>query len=106
MKTIWRRYPGSLAATSLWEARQSLMTASGVLWDVDRKSLPPITTQYTRQHLAAGMSPPMLQEALTISACLDGLLQGKVAWTADVLAQRLKSLENFKRGPLDGGQAT
>lgn len=98
MKTIWRRYPGSLAASSLWEARQSLMTVAGVLWDVDKKSMPPITTQYTRQQLASHMTPPMLQEALTISACLDGLLMGKVAWTADILAQRLKSLESSCRG--------
>ena len=98
MKKIWRRYPGSLAATALMEARQSLLTVSGVLWDVDKNALPPITTQYTRQHLAPAMSPPMLQEALTISACLDGLLQGRVAWTADILAQRLKSLESSSRG--------
>ena len=98
MKTIWRRYPGSLAASALWEARQCLLTASGVLWDLDRRSIPPITTQYTRQHLAGGMSPALLQEALTVSAAMDHLLQGKIAATMDILAQRLKSLESLSRG--------
>ena len=40
----------------------------------------------------------MLQEAVTIAACLDGLLMGKAAWAADVLAQRLKALESLSRG--------
>jgi hypothetical protein len=98
MRTIWRKYPGALAATAVVEARQSLLTASGHLWEVDKRSLPPLATQFTRQHLAGGMSPPMLQEACTIAACLDGLLLGKVAWTADVLSQRLKSLEALSCG--------
>ena len=98
MRTIWRKYPGALAATAVVEARQSLMTASGLLWDTEKKALPPLAMQFTRQHLAGGMSPPMLQEAVTIAACLDGLLMGKAAWAADVLAQRLKALESLSRG--------
>eukprot|EP00435_Cladocopium_sp_Y103_P029073 s976_g7.t1 len=98
MKRVWRRYPGSLAATALVEARQALMTANGLIFDLEKQSLPPLATQFVRQHLAAGMSAPMLQEALTISTCLDGLLRGQVAWTADILGQRLKSLESLSRG--------
>ena len=98
MRTIWRTFPGALAATALVEARQSLMTANGLLWDTETKAMPPLATQFTRQHLAGSMSPPMLQEAVTVAACLDGLLAGKVAWTADILAQRLKSLESLSRG--------
>ena len=63
MKVIARRYPGALAASALSEAREHLMTSSGTLWDINKRELPPITIQYTRQHLAASMSPPMLQEA-------------------------------------------
>eukprot|EP00435_Cladocopium_sp_Y103_P007671 s4239_g2.t1 len=98
MKRIWKKHPGSLAATALLEARESLITASGLLFDTEQHGLPPLTTQFVRQHLAQGMSPPMLQEALTISTCLDGLLKGQPAWTADILAQRLKSLESASRG--------
>ena len=58
MRTIWRRYPGGLAATSPIEARHALMTASGLLFDTERKSMPPRAAQFTRQHLAPGMSPP------------------------------------------------
>lgn len=98
MRTIWRKYPGALAAAAVVEARQSLMTASGLLWETEKKALPPLAMQFTRQHLAGGMSPPMLQEAVTIAACLDALLMGKPAWAADVLAQRLKALESLSRG--------
>ena len=98
LKTIWRKYPGALAATSVIEARHSLMTSQGLLHDTEKKSMPPLALQYTRQQLSSNMSPPMLQEAVTVAACLDGLLLGKVAWTADILAQRLKSLEALSRG--------
>ena len=40
----------------------------------------------------------MLQEALTVSTCLDGLLRGRVASVCDVLSQRLKSLESLCKG--------
>ena len=98
MKLIWRQYPGALAASSLMDARELLVTTSGTLWDVDHAQLPPIATQFVRMHLASQMSPPMLQEALTLSTCIDGLLTGRVAATVDVLFQRLKALENVARG--------
>ena len=59
MNIIYRKYPGALAASAMAEAREHLMTTSGTLWDVSRRELPPIATQYTRQHLAQTMSPPM-----------------------------------------------
>ena len=98
MQTIWRHYPGSLTCSAVHEARENLMSSSGLLWDIDRKALPPLMTQYVRQHLAANMSAPMLQEAITVGNCLDYLLQGRVASTCDVLSQRLKSLESLSRG--------
>ena len=98
MKSIWKRYPGALAASAVMDARELLMTSSGTLHDVDCKQLPPITTQFVRQHLGGTMSPPMLQEALTLSTCLDTLLQGRAASTCDIIAQRLKALENVAQG--------
>lgn len=98
MKSIWKRYPGALAASAVMDARELLMTTSGTLHDVDHRHLPPITTQFVRQHLGSSMSPPMLQEALTLSTCLDTLLMGKPASTCDIIAQRLKSLENVALG--------
>ena len=98
MKAIWKQCPGALAASSLMDARELLMTSSGTLWDIDHKQLPPVATQFVRMHLAPHMSPPMLQEALTLSTCIDGLLVGRAASTVDVLFQRLKALENVSRG--------
>ena len=98
MKLIWRQYPGALAASSLIDAREMLMTSSGTLWDVDHTQLPPIATQFVRMRLSSHMSPPMLQDALTLSTCIDGLLTGRVASTVDVLFQRRKAFENVSRG--------
>ena len=91
--------------TSLMDARELPMTSTGTPWDIDHKQLPPVATQFVRMHPAPNMSPPMLQEALTLSTCIDGLLVGRVASTVDVLFQRLKALKNVSRGSLDGGQA-
>lgn len=44
------------------------------------------------------MAPAMAQEALTICATLDLLMQAKPAAAPDVLAQRVKSLESLSKG--------
>lgn len=98
MKVIWERYPGALAASSLMDAQEVLLTDSGTMWDADRKQMPPLATQFVRQHLAANMSAPMYQEALTLSSCIDNLLLGHPATTCDILFQRLKALENVSEG--------
>ena len=98
VKTMAKRYPGCLTANSLVEAKEALLTSSGTTWNLDRSSLPPLFTHFTRQQLAPNMSPPLLQEALTLSGAIDALLQGKAAYAADVLSQRLKALECLSRG--------
>lgn len=98
VKVVWRRYPGALTAASLAEAKERLLTASGSLWDKDRRSLPPLFVYYSRQHIMGGMSPPMAQETLTISLALDLIIQGRAASAADVLSQRIKALECLSRG--------
>ena len=98
VKIISGRYPGVLACSSLSEAKQVLLTASGTTWQLDKQGLPPLFTHYVRQQLAHSMSPPLLQESLTVAAAIDNLLQGKVAYTCDLLAQRLKSIESLTKG--------
>ena len=98
IKTIWRKYPGSLACAGLMEARENLISSAGTLWSVDQGSLPPIFTQYGRVQLLPHMAPAMGQETLTLCVALDLLVQGKVASCTDLLAQRVKSLESTSRG--------
>ena len=98
LKGIWLRYPGALSASSIVEARENLLTTAGTLWTVDRDSLPPLMTQYGRVNIMPGMSPPMAQEVLSLCVAVDHLLQGKIAATADILCQRIKSLEAIGRG--------
>ena len=98
LKAIWMRYPGTLSAAAVGEARQSLMTTSGTIWDVSKEHLPPLMTQYGRMNILPGMSPAMAQEALSLCVGIDMLLQGKVAASCDLLCQRLKSLEAIGRG--------
>ena len=97
MKLIWRKYPGSLAASAVMEARENLISSAGTLWGVE-KGVPPVLTQYGRVHLLPLMGGAMSQEALTLCVSLDLLLQGKVASCADVIAQRVKALESTARG--------
>lgn len=95
---IWRKFPGTLTAQAVMEAKQRLLTTSGHLWSEDRKSLPPVFTAYARQTLLSGMGPAMGQETLSCCQTLDLLLQGKPASAADLVAQRIKSLESASRG--------
>ena len=98
VKRIARKYPGCLTASSLSEAKDSLLTTSGMSWGQDRTSLPPIFTHFVRQQLAHGMNPPLLQESLTLSTALDAMLMGRAAYACDIMSQRLKSLESLSQG--------
>ena len=98
VKVMAKRYPGCLTCSSVMEAKESLITTSGMAWSMDKDALPPLYTHFTRQQLGPNMSPPVLQEALTISASVDALLQGRVAYACDILSQRLKALECLSRG--------
>ena len=98
LHAMWKRYPGALASSASSEARQHLVSASGAVWAVDKKKVSPVFTLYARQCLMPLMSPPMAQETITISQCLDLLLQGHMAASCDVLAQRLKALESSAKG--------
>ena len=98
LRAIWRRAPGALAARSIQEIKQNLVTSAGTLWDVQKASLPPVCTQYARQVLMPGMSAALQQESLTICQGLDLLARGCVASCMDLLTQRLKSLEALGKG--------
>ena len=92
---IWKKCLGALTAAAIREARQGLMSQTGTLWNINQSELPPIFTQFFRQQVIQphGVSPALVQEILTLSQVLDYLLQGKIAGSADMVCQRLKSLE-------------
>ena len=98
VKHIWIRCPGALTSTMIGEAKESLVTNSGSLWELKQAQLPPVACQYVRQALQGHMSAPMFQEALTLATITDLLLRGNPARASDVACQRLKSLEGTSRG--------
>ena len=98
VRRIAEKCPGALAFGAMMEARQGLLTTSGMSWNMEKKAVSPTFVQYTRQQMSHGMSPPMLQEAMTVSTCLDLLMVNRPAAAADVLGQRLKALESLFRG--------
>lgn len=97
---IWKKCPGALTAAAIREARQGLMSQTVTLWNINQSELPPIFTQFFRQQVIQphGVSPALVQEILTLSQVLDYLLQGKIAGSADMVCQRLKSLEALAKG--------
>ena len=98
VKVVWEKCPGALTGNMLLEARRHLVTTSGTVWQLEKEKLPPLMTHYVRQNLTPILNPPMGQEALTLSMCIDTLLQGKPSSACDILTQRLKSLEHIARG--------
>lgn len=88
---LTQRYPGCLGAQTIAGMKESLLTSSGTLHSQDRKSLPPLYTQYYRCKLRSLVSPSMGQELLTISQTADLLLRGRPARAVDLLSQRFKA---------------
>eukprot|EP00435_Cladocopium_sp_Y103_P007936 s2109_g2.t1 len=92
-RRIAERCPGVLTASSLAAVQEQLLNTQGLLWELDRRELPPLFLQYFRSHLCGRMSPAMRREALHLSVCLDLGLQGLIPQLMDTLGQRLKALE-------------
>lgn len=90
--------PGTLAAQWLLSAKDHLLLSRGDQDEEEPGKLPLVATRYVRQALHDRMAPPMRRELLNISRALDRLLAGRPAECADVLVQRLKSLEMVSQG--------
>ena len=61
-------------------------------------ALQPICCQYFRQVLSTRLTGGQSREALTLSWCLDLLMQARIAEAADGLMQRLKAIEMTSQG--------
>ena len=61
-------------------------------------ALQPICCQYFRQVLSTRLTGGQSREALTLSWCLDLLMQARIAEAADGLMQRLKAIEMCSQG--------
>ena len=80
------------------EMATNLLSSTGGIWDQTEGPLQPICCQYFRQVLSSRVSGGQAREALTLSWCLDLLIQARAAEAADGLMQRLKSLEMASQG--------
>ena len=98
VKTIWSKMPGALTGATLLQMQAALVQQSGQPWEVDKKALPPIFTQYWKMVLDVKASRPMSREMNTLAFILDLMLQGRAASAADVATQRLKALEQVAGG--------
>ena len=85
--------PGALTCAAFREIQNSLLTASGGVWDSEDGVIPPVACQYYRQIMQSRLQGGQAREALTVAWSLDLLLQGRTAEACDVLTQRFKSLE-------------
>ena len=95
---LTQRYPGSLTTQTVMNMKESLLTQSGTLYSQDRKALPPIFSRYFRSEMQQLCSPSMSQELLTLCQGADLLLRGHPARALDLLAQRVKALEQQIHG--------
>ena len=98
LRQIWKKCPGVLTARALAEARHSLLSGAGTVWDTNKSALPPLFVQYCRTQLFTSMSAVVQQECLTLTMALDYFLQGHLARGMDILSQRVKALETISRG--------
>ena len=98
VRKIGRFAPGALTTAGCREMASNLLNSSGGIWDQSEGALQPICCQYFRQVLSARVTGGQSREALTLSWCLDLLMQGRVAEASDGLTQRLKAIEMSAQG--------
>ena len=98
VRKVGRVAPGALTAAGCKEMATNLLSSTGGIWDQTEGPLQPICCQYFRQVLSSRVSGGQAREALTLSWCLDLLIQARAAEAADGLMQRLKSLEMASQG--------
>lgn len=90
-RALYERYPGVLAQASLVAMREALLLEMGS--EAEMKGPRASAMLYARQQLAKRATGPVLREILNLSTALDHIVKGNPSRAADVLCQRLKSLE-------------
>ena len=98
VRRIGRMAPGALTTAGCKEMASNLLSSTGGIWDQAEGPLQPICCQYFRQVLSARLTGGQSREALTLSWCLDLLMQARIAEAADGLTQRLKAIEMSSQG--------
>lgn len=89
--------PGALAYHAIRQMRKQMLQTVGQE-EEETTPIQPVRLQFYRQVLSQRMSPVMSREALNVSAALDALVGCQPALAADILVQRLKSLESISSG--------
>ena len=67
VKVIGTRMPGALTAQSIEEMQESLLTASGQVWNAKEDSVPPVAIHYFRTVLQPRMTGGIARESLIVS---------------------------------------
>lgn len=93
VRMIAQRAPGVLAAATVKEMQRQMLSAKGAIEEHDTAPVPPVALAYFRQHLDKKVTGGVARECLSLCWALDQLLAGKLAACADVIGQRIKSLE-------------
>lgn len=96
VRSISERFPGTLCQQALSVMQENLLTEVGE--DLSSSKVRPISLLYYRQQLQKKATGATSRELLTICSCLDHLVRGRPSHCADILAQRLKSIESTLQG--------
>ena len=96
IRKLARTCLGGLTKMAVREVRRLLLVSTGEA--EEQGDVSPLFVRYWRQNLRQRVSPVLNRESLTVAYALDELLRGRVASAADVLCQRLKSLESLSSG--------
>ena len=96
LKKLSDAFPGALCCLSVKMMRQNLLQSIGE--DARPAGVQPVCLSYYRQQLQKRAMGPTQRELVTLSAALDWLLKGHPARAADLMRQRLKSIESVLSG--------
>ena len=95
-KALCERFPGVLTQASLVAMREALLLEMGA--EAETSGPKPTALMYARQQLSKKATGPVLREVLNLCTALVHIIKGNPARAADVISQRLKSLELILSG--------
>ena len=90
------QFPWALCCQAVTQMRGVLMQEIGL--EDRRNTLPPVAVSYYREQLQRRATGPSQRELWTLTASIDHLLRGRPACAADLMIQRVKSIEHTLAG--------
>ena len=96
VRLLANNYPGALTCQAIFQMKTTLIQEAGL--EDQGEKLTPVALSYFRQNLQRKAGGAVARELQTLSAVLDALIKSRPSHAADIVTQRIKSIEQSLNG--------